>query len=171
MRCLEFRTAVALPGDVERSESLTAKLQQNMKQCPDCRRYARQMEGLGRLLKQLPQPTLPEGFTAAVCLRLGERAPRRGLRAWYQRQFGWLRKPTPLLHPVLALTAAAVCLAVATGFITLHAGGPPPPVGAGEVFSSQALTEMIGEHDEFVADQPLGDDSGFQLVSHSEAPE
>ena len=176
MRCAKLRKVIVVVPIEECSERLQAAVEQHLRECPACARFARQMAALASSLEALPRPQAPEDFTAMVRSRVQarRRKPRVG---WLVRVFGVERPAAPVLAPRLAWGIASVAVvALAVGlFIGLPRTSPGPPLtetvvavnGADTAGALAMMDEIILRHRQYSHSHPLADDPGIQLISYS----
>ena len=176
MRCAKLRKVIVVLPAEERSERLQAAIEQHLRECPACARFARQMAALTSSLQALPRPRAPEDFTLVVTSRVQARRRKPGV-GWLTRTFGVERAAAPLFSPRLAWGAASV-LAIALG-MGLYVGLPRttpglPPTETMVAVNGTAAEGALGMMDEIMLrdrqysrSYPLVDDPGIELISYS----
>lgn len=152
------------------------ELIQHSEVCPQCREYAERMRATVALLGRLSEAKLPDDFSIAVQESISQLQRRRV--GWLDRLLGDLRAPAPRLAPgVTGLAAAGLLLLVATGFIAtrLQISHPSHNLASNTAVTEvstvgltyDAIEDLVFQHEGYVTNQPLGDDSGIQMISHS----
>ncbi len=176
MRCAKLRNIIVVVPAEQRSERLQRSVEQHLRQCPECARYARQMAALADSLRALPASQVPEDFTAMVKSRVQARR-RKPKVAWLARVFGVERAAAPAISPRLAWgTASALAIVLAVGlFVGTPRGTVGPPTNgaviahngtAGEV-TLPVMDEMELWHRRYSESFAVTDDPGMNLVSYS----
>ncbi len=176
MRCADFRKTIATLREDELLPQTQRELSEHSKVCPQCRDYAERMRATVALLGRLSEAKLPGDFNIAVQESISQLQRRRV--GWLDRLLGDLRAPAPRLGPgVTGLAAVGLLLLAATGFIATRLQTPQPSyhiasnIAVTEVsavgLTYDAIEDLVFQHEGYVTSQPLGDDSGIQMISHS----
>ena len=174
MRCSRFRKLIVITNHSERSSRLQQQLDEHQQRCPQCCEFARRMGSIELLLRGLPAECAPESFSEQLCERLSQcERPQRV--SWYQRVWGDLKRPAPVVQPAVAglVGVAAIVILVSLGGIFLRSGplGPSPtPTSEATVAAADLAApiweELENRHRRYVLERPLADDPGLQLVSY-----
>jgi len=174
MRCSRFRKLTVVVSRSEGSSRLQQQLDDHQERCPACREFARRMQVVELLLHDLPAEEVPATFADQLRQRLGQ-VSRRQRGPWYQRLWGELKPPAPIIQPAMGLAAAAIVVLVSVGGVFLHFSQPAsstiPAITAtiAELPSDSGAPiwdEVVHRHRQYVLNRPLADDPGMQLISY-----
>lgn len=176
MRCTEFRQLTMTTRASERTEADCERLAAHALHCETCAEYAEQALRLEGLLGGIEPVTTSEDFTARVMAGVAELdAPPTA--SWYERVFGALRAPAPVLPVRQALaTAALALLLVSGGLLVTQQRQTQDPAKPGTVIIADGnrqveadekfVQELICRHENARPLQPLSEDEGLRLVGY-----
>lgn len=180
MSCRAFEQMIMTTRADDRTAAEAAWLQAHTEVCPDCARLAAKMAAVEQAVRGLPRATAPEGFTAAVMVRVRE--DRRSVRSgWYEVLFGTLRAPAPMVPVRQALAAVGVALMVVSAGLVIGHGRSTPTARPGSMVTAAAVPtagsqvnaahaelveELIARHQSALVLQPISEQDGMRLVSY-----
>ncbi len=175
MRCIKVRKIIVVTAAEERSDRLQQAVEQHLARCPDCGRFARQMDSLSRHLHNLPARLAPEDFALTVSRRMRVRQPKLRI-GLIEQIFGVHRAPTPRVSPQVAWAGVSVAVvALAVGLLVGVPGGKSGPIVAsystGTETSLHIMDEIMLRHRQYNRSFPLADDPGLNLILYSPGEE
>lgn len=95
MNCTRYRELISARRDGEITPDELTDLEQHLRDCPDCRSFARELEELGETIAERPQEQIPEGIERRILSdTIGAKAPSASRRAGFLR--GYYRIPRSL---------------------------------------------------------------------------
>lgn len=179
MKCHQFEKLIMTTRDADRSEADEERLTGHALNCARCAKLREQTGALEELLRASATDTAPDGFTQGVMARveaLREPAPP----PWYDRMFGSLKAPAPLVSVSHGLAAAALILMiVSVGALVVQQrvpGSIVPSQGTAVVCTpdgyviegdNEFIEDLVERHRMADSMGPLSDDEGMRLVTWS----
>jgi len=181
MDCSKCRKLIMTTHSETRTESEAEVLATHFLHCEACAQFAKQVDQMTGLLGALPPQAPSEGFTASVMAQI--RAADTPVHApWYERAFGLLRAPTPVLSLRHGLAVAALVLMLVSGGIFAGArrapGALPGPLPGADTISvadgghvieadREFFDVLVQRHRNADVTLPVSEDEGMRLVSSS----
>jgi anti-sigma factor RsiW len=97
MNCTRYRELISARRDGEIAPDELADLEKHLRDCPDCRSFAHQLENLGEVMAQRPHAQIPENIERRILSdTIGEKEssisrPAGFLRGYYRipRSLAW----------------------------------------------------------------------------------
>ena len=176
MKCTDCRKLIATTRMGERSAADAEGIATHTLGCPECAEFTRKMDSLAGLLADTTQAKAPVDFTAAVMKRIElERVPAHS--PWYERVFGTLRAPSPMISLQQAVSVTTLVLMIASaGMLVMYEranpGAPAHEVvtvaeGGSAIEGDAAFVqELVRRHQTSDTIQPVPEDEGMRLVSY-----
>lgn len=160
MNCITVRGLLDALTDGALSDAEAAEVREHLAGCPDCAEEVDRLAEVVSVLREIPRPAAPDGFTEEVMRRLPPRAAARG------RVLKWAAIPAGL---------AAACL---LALLAIRDLGPPrPEIGALDVASESRSGREKGTiapegdaREGRVAAKSPSPTSGLALESADDAP-
>ncbi len=176
MKCTECRRLAATTRKHERTAAEAEKLAAHTLKCVDCAEYVREMEAIQGLLRSVGQEAAPDDFASMVMKRV-ERESVPAHSGWFERLFGTLRAPSPVIPLRQAVSVAALVLMLASaGMLVMYerensgtpAHGTVTVAEGGSAIQGDAefVQELVRRHQTSDTIQPVPEDEGMRLVSY-----
>ena len=184
MLCGNCRKELVTRVPLEAAED-ECEMRRHLEECPDCAKFAAQMETTVKAVRCLPVLEVRDDFRRRVRSRLVKVKQVRRRPSWVEALLGPLRTPFPALQTreVLVGLCLIAMIAVVLAF-ALHQVGPARPFGTGQVAihgsgpvdggglapGGQAVSfnqrQMLLSHQNRQLSHPLQRDAGYYLVDH-----